>query len=105
MHDTERDKFEAFISSPPFERSVERWPDDERHYAWYGQYKDSGVALAWEVWKSRADLAGKRERRLAGALERARATISTFPKSMGYDLTDLRGIDEILAEHKEQSDD
>jgi hypothetical protein len=43
--------FEQWISSPPYERETERWPQDETKYAWPGQYKDIAVQLAWESWQ------------------------------------------------------
>lgn len=46
----ERSRFEAWVSSPPFERSVERNPNDERVTAWPGQYRDIAVELAWLAW-------------------------------------------------------
>lgn len=47
----QRRAFEAWISQSPYERSVERWPNDERRHAWPGQYKDMEVQLAWEAWQ------------------------------------------------------
>lgn len=46
----ERVRFEAFMSAPPFEREIARWPDDPVRYAWPGQYRDLAVQLAWEAW-------------------------------------------------------
>jgi hypothetical protein len=45
-----RDRFEAWISAPPFERDVERWhrPDSQ----WPGQYRDYPVQVAWEAWQA-----------------------------------------------------
>lgn len=37
---------------------------------------------------------------LIEVLESARETIASFPKSMGYDITDLRKIDELLKRAK-----
>ena len=47
----ERQRFESWISAPPFERPVSRWPDDPSKYAWPGAYVDIDVELAWEAWK------------------------------------------------------
>lgn len=42
-----RKAFEKWISLPPLEKEVIRWPNDESKYAWPGRYKDIDVALAW----------------------------------------------------------
>lgn len=46
----DRKLFEQWISSSPYERDVDRWPNDETKHAWPGQYKDIAVELAWEAW-------------------------------------------------------
>lgn len=46
-----REQFEAWISSPPFEKSVERQGE---HSAWPGHYRDYGVQLAWCAWEDSA---------------------------------------------------
>jgi hypothetical protein len=46
-----RYRFEAWISSPPFEQDTQRWPDDETRTAWPGHYKMYQVQLAWEAWQ------------------------------------------------------
>ena len=51
LSDTIRHDFEAFISSPPFERSVERFGDES---AWPGNYVDLDVDLAWNAWQESA---------------------------------------------------
>lgn len=48
---SDRESFEKFISSPPFEKSVDRWPDNPDRHAWPGAYKQMDVRLAWECWK------------------------------------------------------
>ena len=45
----ERQRFEAWITSSPCERSVARWGSDERKFAWVNQYQDIAVQLAWEA--------------------------------------------------------
>ena len=45
-----RSQFESWISAPPYERSVDRFPDDQEKWAWPGQYRDIAVQLAWEAW-------------------------------------------------------
>lgn len=46
-----RQAFERFISSPPFEKDIERFPTDGAKYPWPGAYRDITVELAWECWK------------------------------------------------------
>lgn len=46
-----RQAFERFISSPPFEKDIERFPTDGAKYPWPGAYCDITVELAWECWK------------------------------------------------------
>jgi hypothetical protein len=43
-------RFEEWISSPPYERGVERYPESH-YFAWPGQYKGIAVQLAWEAWQ------------------------------------------------------
>ena len=52
---TERETFEAWISSPPFERKVWRWPSNG--VAWPGWYREYEVELAWCAWQERAKVA------------------------------------------------
>lgn len=47
-----RAEFEAHISGPPFERDTSRFPNDERRYAWPGNYRDINVDLAWQAWQT-----------------------------------------------------
>lgn len=51
-----RAEFEAFISGPPFERDVRRFPQDEARFAWPGSYRDLEVDLAWQAWCESARL-------------------------------------------------
>jgi len=45
-----RAKFEAWITSPPFEMDITKYPaNDER--AWPGSYCSGCVEIAWEAWK------------------------------------------------------
>lgn len=46
-----RDAFEKWVSSPPFEYSVSRYPNDPMQYSWPGSYKYLTVELAWSAWK------------------------------------------------------
>lgn len=43
-----RDAFEKAISGAPYEREVDRFPNDEST-AWPGNYRDDAVDLAWCV--------------------------------------------------------
>lgn len=43
-----REQFEKWVSSPPFEKSVVRFPEWS---AWPGMYQDLNVDLAWQAWK------------------------------------------------------
>ena len=52
----EREAFEAFVTAPPFECSVERMTDLS---AWPGNYRPIAVQLAWEAWQARAALTSK----------------------------------------------
>lgn len=45
-----REAFEVWITAPPYERDVSRWPTDADASAWPGQYRDLAVQLAFEAW-------------------------------------------------------
>lgn len=49
--ESNRSQFEQWISAPPYERDIYRWPQDENKHAWPGQYKDITVEVAWEAWQ------------------------------------------------------
>ena len=51
MNIESRDEFEAFISLPPHEKEISRFPDDGSS-AWPGSYKNLIVDLAWETWQA-----------------------------------------------------
>jgi hypothetical protein len=46
----DRAAFEAWISAPPYELTIERFPENPNQ-AWSGQYHTSSVQLAWESWQ------------------------------------------------------
>ncbi len=46
---SERERFEAIVSSSPYEKSIRRWPDDATTHAWPGSYRDLDVDFAWLV--------------------------------------------------------
>lgn len=48
-----RKEFEAWISAPPIERGVGRFPNNG---AWPEQYAQYEVQLAWEAWKEAMNL-------------------------------------------------
>lgn len=50
----QRAKFEAWISAFPYEKDVERIPNDATKYAWPGTYRHIEVQLAWEAWQEAA---------------------------------------------------
>jgi hypothetical protein len=52
---SDRKAFEQIISSPPYEKSVARWPDDPEKFAWPGSYKLIDVDLAWHLWCDAVD--------------------------------------------------
>lgn len=52
MTDKMRERFEAWISAPPFEHMCDRRPMDERVTCWPGQYKRYETELAWEAWQA-----------------------------------------------------
>lgn len=45
-----RQRFEAWIGAPPYEKDLDRFPARPEGYAWPGQYRDLTVQLAWEAW-------------------------------------------------------
>lgn len=46
--DTTRQQFEAWITTKPIEKSVERYSKNAA--AWPGHYREYDVQLAWEAW-------------------------------------------------------
>lgn len=69
MNETERMAFEAEASAPPYEKNLARWPDDQKNFAWPGQYKDIAVEFAWEMWQAaRAAAPASEVRRFAAAI-------------------------------------
>ena len=55
-----RTRFEAWVTSSPFERDAARYPDDASEYAWPGAYCDYKVAIAWDAWQEATKQAGAR---------------------------------------------
>lgn len=62
-----REEFEAWISAPPFEKSIERQGE---HGSWPGNYRDYSVQLAWCAWEDSA----KAEREACAALVEGQET-------------------------------
>lgn len=52
MAEGSRSRFEAWVSAPPIEKSVERFSSEG---SWPGHYRDYGVQLAWESWQRAAE--------------------------------------------------
>ena len=50
-----RKRFEAWITSAPYEKNIERYPEDERLFSWPGNYKDIAVEMAWQAWQACAE--------------------------------------------------
>jgi len=50
-----RKEFEAFISASPYEKCIERYPDEADKYAWPGNYKSLEVSMAWDAFRVGAD--------------------------------------------------
>ena len=46
---TSRERFEAFISAPPFEKDIGRHLPNS---SWPGQYLDYEVEISWEGWQA-----------------------------------------------------
>lgn len=73
-HCSARDRFEAWITAPPFEKDIARSPHDQTKFAWPGQYRSYEVQLAWEAWCEAAGIdpfaadAMLRERKQGGQL-------------------------------------
>lgn len=51
-NDAARDAFEEWLKSPPFERSVARFPEGS---AWPGNYVEIDIDFAWCAWQDAAD--------------------------------------------------
>lgn len=47
-----RKEFEAWITKPPFECNIDRYPNDPGRYGWPGAYHVYEVELAWEAWQA-----------------------------------------------------
>jgi len=53
-------EFEEFITSSPFEKCIDRFPDSHKS-SWPGSYKDLSVELAWETWQASRQLLNSAE--------------------------------------------
>jgi hypothetical protein len=49
---SEREAFEKWISQPPYEKDVTKYPDDPAFAAWPKCYRDIAVQLAWDAWQA-----------------------------------------------------
>jgi hypothetical protein len=75
-----RKKFEQWISSAPFEKSIERLPDNA---LWPGNYKDIEVDLAWFCWQEVAARAREEIKKLRAEnarLEKENLRLKLTPK-------------------------
>ena len=63
---TVRARFEKWITSPPFEKTIER---HDKNGSWPGNYRDYGVQLAWCAWEDSAK----------AELDACRAAVRGFP--------------------------
>ena len=54
---TSRQSFEAWISAPPYDHEVLRYPEDDTRFAWPGQYRSIAVQRAWEAWQEARKIA------------------------------------------------
>jgi len=49
-----RNYFESFINGSPYEKSIDRYPDDAEKYSWPGNYKSLEVSMAWDAFREGA---------------------------------------------------
>ena len=49
---SDRERFEAWISGPPYELKPLRYPDDATKCAWPGSYRSLDIDLAWCAWQA-----------------------------------------------------
>jgi hypothetical protein len=47
----DREAFEKWISGPPYERSIDRYPNDPTRYGFPGTYREHDVDLCWLAWQ------------------------------------------------------
>jgi len=47
-----REAFEKWISQPPYEKDITKYPDDPELAAWPKCYRDISVQLAWDAWQA-----------------------------------------------------
>ena len=55
---SQREAFEAWVSAPPFEMPVTRFPEDGD--TWSGQYRHYDVQFAWKAWQAASAAAFER---------------------------------------------
>jgi hypothetical protein len=92
MNESDRKAFEKWISGPPYERSVDRYPNDPARYGFPGSYRDHDVDLCKFAWLAARDHYRKRVAELVEAVEQI------DDDNLGY-LDDAR---QIAAKLKEQ---
>ena len=47
-----REAFEKWISQPPYEKDITKYPDDPEFAAWPKCYRDISVQIAWDAWQA-----------------------------------------------------
>lgn len=47
----QREAFEKWISSPPYDYSIDKYPDNPALAAWPKCYRDIAVQVAWDAWQ------------------------------------------------------
>jgi len=58
---SERERFEAWMTAPPYEKRIDRFAESFDFAAWPGQYRDYEVQLAWEAWEEALGLVQYRD--------------------------------------------
>lgn len=99
---SQREEFEKFISSPPLEYSINRFPEDATMWSWPGEYVNVSVSLAWETWQA-AQLAQATE--FAELLEdltdarSGRESAVMLNNEQAAEITELKYINDRLQHH------
>lgn len=96
---TSRKAFEQWISAPPIEKEVLRYPADETKYAWPGSYRDYKVQLAWEAWQEAlSSMTPEVKQALEIGLDYARENLCGHDVNLGRDYPRLKARAEFIEE-------
>lgn len=99
---SQREEFEKFISSPPLEYSINRFPEDATMWSWPGEYVNVSVSLAWATWQA-AQVALETElSELREDLTDARSgweSAVMLNNEQAAEITELKYINERLQKH------